>query len=135
MAATFDDVRHLLAAPNFAHISTLRPDGTILSGPVWCDLDGDEILLNSSEGRAWPANLRRTGTISLSVANAENPYEYASITGRLVGEDHDHADADIDALAKKYLGVDEYPFRRPGEQRVSFRIAPERVFHMNPGAE
>ncbi|HEX9187056.1 MAG TPA: PPOX class F420-dependent oxidoreductase, partial [Vicinamibacteria bacterium] len=37
------------------------------------------------------------------------------------------ADAHIDALAKKYLGEDRYPHRRPGEVRVIYRVAPERV--------
>jgi len=37
------------------------------------------------------------------------------------------ADPQIDKLAKKYLGKDEYPFRNPEEQRVTVRIVPERV--------
>ncbi len=37
------------------------------------------------------------------------------------------ADAHIDALARKYLGQDRYPFRAPGEVRVLVKIRPERV--------
>ncbi len=37
------------------------------------------------------------------------------------------ADAYIDSLAKKYLRVDSYPMRRPGEVRVKYRIHPEHV--------
>ena len=40
---------------------------------------------------------------------------------------HDGADEHIDALAKKYLGADEYPYRQPGEQRVIVRVEPEHV--------
>ncbi len=132
--ATIDDIRALLNAPNFAHVATLRADGTILSTPVWFGLEGDEILLNTAEGRAWPTNLRRNGTISMSIINGENPYEYASITGRVVSEDHEHANADIDLLAKQYMGLDEYPFHQPGDVRVTFRIAADRIFHMVPPA-
>jgi hypothetical protein len=37
------------------------------------------------------------------------------------------ADGHIDALAKKYLGQDTYPFRKPGEVRVIVKITPERI--------
>jgi hypothetical protein len=63
------------------------------------------------------------------VQNLENPYEYVSIRGRVTEMTEDGADAHIDALAKKYLGVDEYPSRQPGEQRIIVRIEPDRVAH------
>jgi hypothetical protein len=37
------------------------------------------------------------------------------------------ADEQIDHLAKKYLGKDEYPWRSPAEQRITVRIKPEQV--------
>lgn len=126
---TLDDRdRELLKGKNFVHVSTLRPDGTIQTVPVWVDVSDDgNVLLNSAEGRAWPENLRRTGRATLTVQNLENPYEYVTITGRLVEDTHENADEHIDSLAKKYLGEDRYPFRQPGEQRVKLAIAPERV--------
>jgi PPOX class probable F420-dependent enzyme len=125
---TLDDRdRELLQGTNFCHVATLREDGTIHNVPVWVDVDGDTVLLNSAEGRAWPANARRTGKATLTVANMENPYEYVSITGHITEDTHDGADEHIDKLAQKYLGQDTYPFRKPGEQRVMIRIAPDRV--------
>ena len=125
---TLDDRdRELLQGTNFCHVATLREDGTIHNVPVWVDVDGDTVLLNSAEGRAWPANARRTGKATLTVANMENPYEYVSITGHITEDTHDGADEHIDKLAQKYLGQDTYPFRQPGEQRVMIRIAPDRV--------
>jgi hypothetical protein len=67
------------------------------------------------------------------VTNLENPYEYAEIRGRVVERTHEDADEHIDALARKYLGADSYPFRRPDEQRVKFVIAPDRVSYSAPG--
>ena len=61
-----------------------------------------------------------------------NPYEWVSVTGRLVEDTHDGADAQIDALAKKYLDADEYPYRQPGEQRIRFALQPERVHYNAP---
>jgi PPOX class probable F420-dependent enzyme len=125
---TLDDRdRELLQGTNFCHVATLREDGTIHNVPVWVDVDGDTVVLNSAEGRAWPANARRTGQATLTVANMENPYEYVSITGHVAEDTHDGADEHIDKLAQKYLGQDTYPFRKPGEQRVMIRIAPDRV--------
>ena len=57
----------------------------------------------------------------------ENPYEYVEIRGRVAERTQEGANEHIDALAKKYLGVDEYPYRQPGEQRVIIRVEAEHV--------
>jgi PPOX class probable F420-dependent enzyme len=121
--------RELLEKPNFAAVATLREDGTPAVNVTWVDLDNGHVVLNSAEGRKWPDNLRREGRVTITVVNHDNPYEYVQIRGRLAEEDHDQADENIDALAKKYLDKDEYPFRQPGEKRVMFRIEPEKVAH------
>lgn len=119
--------RELLQEPNFCFVATLRKDGTPHITPVWVDVDGDEVVLNSARGRRWPENLRRDERVTLAVPNWQNPYEYVAIRGRLATITEDGADAHIDAMAKKYLGQDAYPFRQPGEQRIIVRIRPERV--------
>ena len=121
--------RELLEAPNFCFVATLRRDGTPHVTPVWVDVDGDEVVLNSARGRIWPANLERDPRVTLAVASNENPYEYVSIRGRLAAITEVGADEHIDAMAKKYLGQDRYPFRQPGEQRIIVRITPEHVHH------
>ena len=122
--------RELLAqGRNFAHLVTLREDGTPLPVHVWVDIEDGRVALNSAEGRAWPENLRRTGRATVTVADHDNPYNYVTIDGRLVEDTHEGADEHIDSLAKKYMGVDSYPFRREGEQRITFEIEPERVIH------
>ena len=82
-------------------------------------------MLNTAEGRAWPRNLERDPRVTLTVQNMENPYEYLEVRGRVAERTHDGADEHIDALAKKYLGQDSYPYRQPGEQRVIIRVEPE----------
>ena len=119
--------RELLKAPNFCHVAVPAEDGTIQTVLVWCDLDDDHIVLNSAEGRDWPANLRRAGRATVTVMNLDNPQEYVSIVGRVVEDTNEGADDVINALAHKYNGRD-YDFR-PGQQRVTFRLAPERVVH------
>jgi len=119
----------LLKGKNFAAVSTLRADGSIQAVPVWVDVQDGQPVLNSAEGRAWPKNLERDPRVTLTVQNAENPYEYVSIRGRVAGRTHEGADEHIDAMAKKYMGVEEYPMRQPGEQRVIIRVEPDHVYH------
>jgi PPOX class probable F420-dependent enzyme len=122
----------LLSAKNFANVSTLRSDGSVLSAPVWVDVQDGRPVLNSAEGRAWPRNLERDPRITLTVQNMENPYEYVEVRGKVSERTHAGADEHIDALAKKYLGVDSYPYRQPGEQRVIITVEPDHV-HVNGG--
>jgi PPOX class probable F420-dependent enzyme len=128
-----DGVQALLQGKNFCHVGTLRTDGTPHVQPVWVDTDGEHVVLNSAEGRAWVRNLERDPRATCTVMNMENPYEYTEIRGRMVEKTTDGADDHIDRLAMKYMGVDSYPFRSPTEQRVTIRIAPERVRYQNPG--
>ena len=130
MAAKLEGrVRELLEQPNFVAVATNTEHGSPDVKVVWADVDDDHVVLNSAEGRKWPERLRRDPRVTVTVVNHENPYEYAMIKGRLAEDTHEGADESIDRLAKKYLGKDEYPFRRPGEQRVMFRIEPEKIVH------
>jgi PPOX class probable F420-dependent enzyme len=117
----------LLSDKNFCVVSTLRADGSVHAVPVWVDLEDGLPTLNTAEGRAWPRNLESDPRVTLTVQNLDNPYEYVTIRGRVAERTHEGADAHIDALAKKYLGQDTYPYRQPGEQRVIVRVTPEFV--------
>jgi PPOX class probable F420-dependent enzyme len=119
--------RELLKDPNFCHVAVPAQDGNIQAVVVWCDVDDDQVVLNSAEGREWPENLRRAGGATVTVMNLKNPQEYVTIVGRLVEDTNDGADDVINALSHKYTG-DDYPFQ-PGQQRVTFKLAPERVVH------
>jgi PPOX class probable F420-dependent enzyme len=117
----------LLRGRNFCIVSTLRADGSVQSVPVWVDVEDGRPLLNTLERRSWPQNLERDPRITLTVPNWENPYEWLAVRGRVGERTHEGANAHIDALAHKYLGVDEYPGREPGEQRVILRVEPDYV--------
>jgi PPOX class probable F420-dependent enzyme len=117
----------LLKAKNFCHVSTLRKDGSVHTAPVWVDVQDGLPVLNTAEGRAWPKNLERDPRVTLTIQNLENPYQYLEIRGRVAERTHEGADEHIDAMAKKYMDVDEYPLRQPGEQRLIIRVEPEHV--------
>ena len=134
MAATIDDrSREIIEAPNYAHVSTLKDDGTVHNVVVWVHTENGRIALNSAQGRDWPANVERDPRVTISVAKQDNPYEYVEVRGRAVETTTEGADEHIDFLAKKYLDKDSYPFRQEGEQRVKFTLAPERVNYVNQG--
>lgn len=122
-----DNVKKLLQDPNYAHLGTLMKDGSPQVSVVWIDVDGDRILINTAEGRAKPRNVRRDPRVAISVADSANPYQTATVRGRVVEITAEGADAHIDKLAKKYLGQDTYPYRTPTEQRLILVIEPDHV--------
>lgn len=129
-AALSEGVRKLFQEPNFAHLATLMPDGSPQVTPVWVDIEGGHILVNTAEGRTKPRNVRRDPRVALSIVRQDNPYSSAFIRGRVVQIRREGAEEHIDKLAKKYMGQDRYPWRRPGEKRIILVIQPEHVSSM-----
>jgi PPOX class probable F420-dependent enzyme len=122
-----DQERALLEAPNLAHFSTVNAKGYPHTTPVWVDVDGDDVLINSARGRAKVAHVEATRKAGLSVTAAGNPFHAMWLHGDVVEVTEEGARAHIDEMAKKYLGQDEYPFIQPGEVRVLIRLRPTRV--------
>jgi PPOX class probable F420-dependent enzyme len=114
----------------FASLATIMPDGRPQVTPVWCDWDGKHILFNSARGRQKDRNVRRDPHVALALMDPENPYRYLEIRGTVVEITEEGADAHIDKMAKKYLGVDKYPYGQPGEVRVIYKIRPEHTTTM-----
>jgi PPOX class probable F420-dependent enzyme len=114
----------------FAHLVTLMPDGSPQVTPVWCDFDGQYVLINTAAGRQKDKNLMRDGRAALSMIDPDNAYRYLEVRGRVAERTTNGADEHIDKMAKKYMGKDKYPFRKAGEQRVIFKIKPEHISGM-----
>ena len=120
-------VRKLLEDVNYCHVGTISQDGTSHVTPVWVHTDGEHVELNSAEGRLWVRNVDRDGRITCTIMNMKDPQEFVEIRGRVAERTNEGADEHIESLAQKYTNK-KYPFRE-GEQRVIFRIAPDRVRH------
>ena len=114
----------------FANLATLMADGRPQVTPVWCDFDGTHVLVNTAKGRVKDRNMRNDPRVSLAIMDPENPYRYLEIRGRVVDVSEVGADQHIDKMAKKYLGVEKYPGRQPGEVRVLYKIEPQRFSSM-----
>jgi PPOX class probable F420-dependent enzyme len=107
-----------------AHLATIMPDGSPQVTPVWFDYAGGVVRVNSARGRVKSRNMTVGAAVALSIVDPDNDYRYIQLRGRVTKVTEAGGDAHIDALARKYLGVDTYPYRRAGEVRVIFEITP-----------
>ena len=116
---------------NFATIATTMNDGSPQASITWIDSDGKNIIFNTAEGRLKTNNLRRDGRVAVAITDAENPYRQVMVRGKVVEDTQEGAVDHINQLAKKYLGVDEYPYSGPDEVRVIFKVQPEKIFEID----
>jgi PPOX class probable F420-dependent enzyme len=108
----------------FASLATVMSDGSPQVTPVWVDYAGGLVRFNTAKGRVKARILKPGSPVALAIMDPDEPYRYVQIRGRIRRVLEDGADAHIDALAKKYLGKDKYPFRQPGEVRVMYEVEP-----------
>ena len=111
----------------FAHLATLMPDGSPQITPVWIDYDGNYLIVNSAKGRLKDKNMRRDPRVAIEISDPDDPYRYFQVRGRVVEITEQEADEHIDKMAYKYQGKERYPYRRPGEVRVVYKVLPEHV--------
>jgi PPOX class probable F420-dependent enzyme len=112
--------------PYVGVLTTLRQDGSPHSTIVWVDVEDGKPSFNTALGRAKPHHLQHDPRASLLVVDPNDSYKWVAVSGRTQLTE-DGADAQIDKLAKKYLGKDEYPWRKPTETRVKVLIEPSKV--------
>lgn len=128
MADTFSDAaRAIFAKKTFAHVASLDAEGAPNVTPVWVELDGDDIVINTALGRAKARNLAADGRVAVSLVDPDDPYTVVAVRGTVTTFTTEGADEVIDRLAQKYLGVDTYPYRREGEVRVTVKIHPDHI--------
>ncbi|MGQ0606545.1 MAG: PPOX class F420-dependent oxidoreductase [Candidatus Nitrosotenuis sp.] len=126
-----DSAISLFKGKNFGFIASLMNDGSPQLTPVWIDYDGQFLLVNTAEGRTKQKNFARDPRVAISVIDQNNPYNMVSIRGKVIQQTSDGADEHIDRLAKRYLGVDKYPFRSLDEKRIILKIKPEKIFQLS----
>jgi PPOX class probable F420-dependent enzyme len=108
----------------FASLATVMPDGSPQVTPVWFDFKNGAIRVNTAKGRVKARNMKEGSSVALAIMDPDEPYRYLQVRGKVRKVTESGADDHIDSLAKKYLGKDKYPFRRPGETRVIYEIEP-----------
>jgi len=126
------EIKRLFDCKNLAYLATLMDDGSPQVTPIWVDIEGNVILVNTAEGRVKQKNVSRDPRVAISTVDNANPYEMVTVRGKVVEQTRRGADEHINKMAKKYLGMDKYPFKMPGEQRILLKIQPDKVFHQKP---
>ena len=119
-----DEVRELLDAPNYVHLSTLRADGSPRNHVVWVGVEGDRLLICTSDSTWKAKGMRRNPRVGLSVVDLADPYRMATLQGRVVEERADEGCRYMDPISVKYTNA---PFPSRGPDRVCFVIAVERA--------
>jgi PPOX class probable F420-dependent enzyme len=126
MAKLSDKHKEFLEQAFVGTVTTLREDGSPHSTIVWVDVDDGIVSFNTAYGRAKPTHLQKDPRAGVLVVDPADSHKWISVDGP-AELTTDGADEQIDKLAKKYLGVDEYPYRTEDEQRVKVRITPEHI--------
>lgn len=130
MSVIPDKEMNILKSNSLAHIATIGPRHEPQSTPVWFDWDGTYVRISQTKTRQKYRNIKRDPHIALSITDPQNPYHYLEIRGKVVKIEEDPQKKFIDSLAKKYMGVDHYPYNQPGEERVVLYIQPEHTTSM-----
>ena len=128
-----DEVLALLREPSYAQLATLMPDGSPQVTQVWIDIDGEHIIVNTAVGHQKERNVRRDPRVAINLVDPNDQARQAAIRGQVVETTTEGATEQINALAKKYLGMDHYPFGSPDETRITLKITPEHVSELQGG--
>jgi PPOX class probable F420-dependent enzyme len=101
------DYAHLLEQPNYGHLGTIRPDGTVQVNPMWFDLIEGTLRFTHTTKRAKFRNLQHNPAMSLSVIDPENPFHYLELRGKLVEVIPDPEGEFYVHLGKRYGNPDQ----------------------------
>jgi PPOX class probable F420-dependent enzyme len=126
-----EDLHRLFQFRNLVYIATLSKDGSPHVVPVWAEMVDDLILINTSETSAKNKHITNDKRIALSVVEQNNPFNMVSIKGRIVEQATEGADEHLKKLAKKYLGIGKYYYRKPNQKQIILKIKPEKVMGLS----
>lgn len=125
MASLSPEVKQLIDRPNFAHLSTLMPDGSPNATPVWIGREGDHVVICTGENSLKGKNTKRDPRVALSIVDFTNPYEEVQIRGRVIERRPDPELKTMDPISHKYTGK-PFPMRGP-EGRVALVIQVDKA--------
>jgi PPOX class probable F420-dependent enzyme len=126
-----DELYRLFQFRNLAYLGTLSRDGSPHITPVWAELVDDFILINTFEEAAKIRHISKDNRIALSIVEQNNPFNMVSIKGKVVEQIGEGADEHLKKLAKRYLGIGKYYYRKPDHKRVILKIKPEKIMGLS----
>jgi PPOX class probable F420-dependent enzyme len=128
MPATFpESYRDLFRKKSIAYLALHTKDDGIMVNPVWIAFDGENLVINSVQGRVKDKLMRKNPGVTLCVTDPDNPFRYVEVRGKVIQITTEGAEENIDHLSERYMGITPYPYRKPGDVRVLYRIQPQKV--------
>jgi PPOX class probable F420-dependent enzyme len=124
---TRENISELFSHRNLAFVATLSEDGSPHVTPVWAEMEDDLILINTSEASAKARHVSKDPRVGISLVDQFNPYNMVTIKGRVVKITNEGADEHLQKLAKRYLGIGKYYYRKPKDKRVIIKVKPDKV--------
>ena len=113
---------------NLVFIATVMKDGGPQLSPVWADYEDGYIMINTAEGRIKHKNVLNDPRVAVSVVSNENPLDMTTVRGKVMEIIPDYDYVHINKLTKKYMNIENYPFKRKDEKRIVLKIKPEKIF-------
>jgi len=98
----------LLDQPTFAHLATVRPDGSPQSSVMWFDWDGERIRMTHTKTRQKFRNLAEEPRVAMSIADPRDGYRFLEVRGAVESVDDDDAEASFYKSLQKRYGL-SYP--------------------------
>jgi PPOX class probable F420-dependent enzyme len=93
----------LLENPTFAHLATVRPDGSPQSSVMWFVWDGERIRMTHTKTRQKFRNLADEPRVALSIVDPEDAYRFLEVRGTVESIEDDDAEASFyQSLQKRY---------------------------------
>jgi PPOX class probable F420-dependent enzyme len=126
-----DELYRLFQFRNLAYLSTLSKDGSPHVTPVWAEMVDDLILINTFEESAKVKHITSDKRVALSIVEQNNPFNMASIKGKVVEQTSEGADEHLKKLARRYLGIGKYYYRKAPHKRVILKIKPEKIMGLS----
>lgn len=134
MSATIPDSHvDLLEGPVHVALATLMPDGQPQVTVVWCNYDGEYVLVNTARGRQKEQNMRERPKVTVLAVDPDDPYRWLEVRGTVKEMTEEGAVDHISDLARLYKDVPAYygyaapAERRNRETRVMVKIRPTHV--------
>jgi PPOX class probable F420-dependent enzyme len=110
MTATIpEQYRRFLTEPNYGHLGTIRPDDTVQVNPMWFEFDGENLRFTHTTKRAKYRNLQHNPSMSLSISDPDNPYDFIELRGALIDVVPDPTGAFYVRLGQRYGNAGQQP--------------------------
>jgi PPOX class probable F420-dependent enzyme len=120
-----ESLAYLLERPLYAHLATVRPDGTPQVNPTWFRFDGENLWLTTTSRRQKNRNWRLQPAVALSIIDPDRPWRYLEVRGRVERIVPDPQGAEFVRLAERY-GMPQGP-PPDASDRVAVAIRPLRT--------